>query len=131
METKEPDWATVELCPVRGGSPRRYKNSRGYATSYGCAATATTAGTAQGIGITGCAKHFVEGLRSGAELRRVGLTDRDSTGLPFSIHDERRVVRDIVPKGLRAECGADTGGNEQILVCDRQAMECTDGVIPG
>ena len=69
------------------------------------------------------AEHAVEGLRSGAELRRVGLADRHRACGAHARDDQRVARRDVVLVEQRAAGRANAGGVDQVLVRDRQAVQ--------
>ena len=72
------------------------------------------------------AEHGVERVRSGAELRRVRLAERDRAGRADARDDERVLRRDVVSIERRTERRANAGRGDEILVRDRQSVQRTE-----
>jgi hypothetical protein len=71
----------------------------------------------------GCPEHRVEGLRAGAELGRVGLADDDGPGGAQALDEQAVAVGHVVAVDGRAERGAQTGGERQVLHRQRQPVQ--------
>ena len=91
--------------------------------AHGRAAAAAAAGLRQIVRVFRRAEHFVEGLRSRAEFRRVGFADADGAGLLDPLHENRIVLRHVVLEDSRSESGADARGFHQVLVRDGQPVQ--------
>ena len=72
------------------------------------------------------AEHRVEGLRTGAELRRVRLADNNRAGATESLDCRRVLVRHELLEERRPERRPDPLRRLEILVRDRQAVERPD-----
>src|SRR5438067_2955361 len=71
----------------------------------------------------GCAEDTIEGLRSGAELRSVGLADDDGAGLTHARDQQVILGRHVVFVDRRPEGGSDPRGINEVLVRNRQTVE--------
>src|SRR5262249_54182920 len=94
------------------------------------AATAA-AGFAQIVGITRRAEHFVEGLRTGAEFRRIGFAYYDCAR-PFETLYKKRVLdRDEILIDTGAERRANALGQGEVFHRVWQAVQWADMLSPG
>ncbi len=83
------------------------------------------------VGVERRAEDVVEGLRASAELGHVGLAEGDGAGVVDALDEEGVGGGHEIFEDARAERGADSAGEQQVLVGDGQAVQGAGGMTLG